>query len=429
MGNSNQPIAARSAALRRLLVLTGAMLCVSSCSAGASASPGSAGPRATPAAAAATTSPAVEPPTLASGFRTVSGMNAFTVSKLTPAKRDDQLAAMAADGVRVLRSDAVWNQIEPRPPGPTGHIYQWAGYDQWVSALATHHLTWEPLIDFTVGWAKTCPGYCAPTSNSTYATFAQAIAARYGPNGSFWAQNPQLPNDPVHFFEIWDEEDNSTFYIPPARFATMYSSARAAIHAVDPTASVIVGGLSDDSRLPGYDPSKDYPAVYAYRMFAADPGLKSNVDAFGLHPYAATAADVVDWTIHFRRVLDSIGEASVPIDITEIGWTTGDATREAWRASMMSAVANELSRSDCGIRLLAPYDWVNLGVESSNDFGLVDSTALTTTLRPAGLSWFKSLNRAATMPELRLCDPAKPRPIAIIGRRHKPHHRRAEHQR
>ena len=164
----------------------------------------------------------------------------------------------------------------------------------------------------------------------------------------------------------------------------MYSAARAAIHAADPTASVIVGGLSDDSLLPGYNPSKDYPAVYAYRMFAADPGLKGNVDAFGLHPYAATAADVVKWTIHFRQVLDSIGEASAPIDITEIGWTTGDAAREAWRASMMGAVANELSRSDCGIRLLAPYDWVNPEVDSSSDFGLIDFTGLTTRLRPAG---------------------------------------------
>jgi hypothetical protein len=409
MGNSKQPIAERSGGLRPLLVLTAAMLCVTSCSAGASASPSSAGPRATPATATAMTSPAVEPPSFASGFRTVSGMNGFTVFKLTPVRRDDQLAAMAADGVRVVRSDAVWNQIEPVAPGPTGPIYQWAGYDQWVSALATHHLTWEPLIDFTVGWAKTCPGYCAPTSDSTYATFAQAIAARYGPNGSFWAQNPQLPYYPTHFFEIWDEEDNSTFYIPPARFATMYTAARAAIRAVDPTASVIVGGLSDDSRLPGYKPSKDYPAVYAYQMFAADPGLKGNVDAFGLHPYAATAAAVVNWTIHFRHVLDSIGEASVPLDITEIGWTSGDATREAWRASMMGAVADELSRSDCGIRLLAPYDWVNPGVASWSDFGLIDSTGLTTTLRPAGLSWFKALNQAAAMPELRLCDPPKPR--------------------
>lgn len=422
MGTATRTIRAGAGLVRRTLIVLLALGCAGS--SGASASPAPAGPPSTPTTA---TRPAVDAPTLTSGFRAVSAINGFTVYRLSPVQRDEQLAAIENAGVEVVRSDAVWDQVEPLAPGPTGHIYGWAGYDQWVSALATHDLTWQPLVDYSAGWAKTCPGFCAPTSDSIYATFAQAIAARYGANGTFWAHNPRLPYLPARLFEIWNEENTSTFYIPPARFATLYSAARTAIHAVDPTASVILGGLSDDTLVPAYDPSKDDPAVYAYQMFAADPGLRGNVDAFGLHPYALTAGDAVDWTVHFRQVLDQIGEGSAPIDITEIGWTTGDAVREAWRASTMGAFASVLSRSDCGIRLLAPYTWVDPGVASASDFGLVDSTALDTNLRPAGTAWFKALGQAASMPELRLCHPAsaKPKPKKPRGPKRQPkrHHR------
>jgi hypothetical protein len=404
----------------RLIAVVVAFAWLVAC-AGASASLNPAGPAATD---AASDTPAVFPPKLASDFRAVPGMNGWTVFKLSPPQRDQQLAAMEADGVKVVRSDSPWNEIEPVPPGPTGHIYQWSGFDSWVSTLAKHHLTWEPLVDFSVWWAKTCSGNCAPTTDSTYATFAQAIAAKYGANGSFWVQNPQLPYYPVQIFEIWNEEASQTFWVPPPRFATLYSASRAAIHAVDPTASVIVGGLADDSQ--SYNPSKDYPAAYVYQMFTADPGLRGNVDGFGLHPYGTTAVDAVNWTIHFRRVLDQLGEATAPIDITELGWTTGNASRETWRAGTMSTVALELSRSDCGIRLFEPYDWVNPGVDPPSDFGLIDPTALNTTLRPAGAAWFKALEEAATMPALPLCHPVIPKPRTERVRHHM---RAAKHRR
>jgi hypothetical protein len=420
MGNSTQPIANRSGSRRGLLALTVALLSLASCSA-ASASPSPAGPRAD--AAPATTNSATA--TLASGFRTVSGMNGWTVFTMSPVQRNQQLAAMAAQGVKVVRSDAPWAYIEPAPPGPTGPVYDWAGFDQWVTALADDQMTWEPLIDFSVWWAKTCSGDCPPTSDSTYATYAAAIAARYGPNGTFWSQNPNVPYFPVQMFELWDEENDPTFYVAPARFATLYTAAHNAIHAVDPTASVVLGGLADDSQ--SYNPSQDYPAVYVYQMFQADPALKGHVDAFGLHPYGTTGTDAIKWTIHFRQVLDQLGESAVPIDITELGWTSGDSDRETWRAWMMTTAASELSRSDCGIRLLAPYDWVNPGADSSSDFGLVGSTGLTTTLRPAGTAWFKSLSQAAALPELNLCGPPPAPPKA--HNHHKPKKHKRKHKR
>lgn len=337
---------------------------------------------------------------------TISAMNAFAASQLPPAEFNHQLAAMAANGVRVVRADAVWADIEPEPPGPSGHDWQFDETDALETALAEHHLTWEPLIDFSVWWAKTCSGFCAPTNDSTYAAFAQAIAARYGAGGSFWKEHPQLPYYPAQIFEIWDEENNSTFYIDPATYAGLYLASRQAIDAVDSNAQVIVGGLADDSS--NYSAATDYPSWYVIEMFASDPQLRGNVDGFGLHPYGTSESDVVDWVVDFRRTLNTLGEGSVPIDITELGWDT-DSTRESWRAWEMLEVAIALAHSNCGIRLLAPYDWASPQVPSEpGDFGLVGRSGASTTLRPAGVGWFHGLAVAASRPEQQLCGSTVP---------------------
>lgn len=333
-----------------------------------------------------------------------SGMNGWTVLQLPAPQRDLQLAAMQAHGVQVLRSDVPWADVQPDPSESSGSSWQWATTDAWVSAMAGHGLTWEPLLDYSAWWATRCIGMCAPASDAAFAAFAQAVAARYGSGGSFWSEHPELPYRPSTMFEICNEENVGSSWIPPAQFARLYAAARAAIHAVDPVASVIVGGLADDSSV--YQAAEDYPSEYVLLMFAADPLLEGNVDGFALHPYGASAYDVERWTVSFRHTLDLLGEGTAPIYITEFGWTTGTASRESWRGSMMQTVATSLSRSDCGIRLIEPYDWVG-PAKATADFGLVDSPdGSDAGLRPAGTAWFDGLESAASLPKLALCSGA-----------------------
>ncbi len=331
----------------------------------------------------------------------ISAVNGATASQLPLTELGPQLAAMQAHGVTTVRSDAAWGQIEPTPPGLLGHLYQWATTDAWVAALAAHHLTWEPVVDYSVWWAKTCPGFCAPSSNSTYATFAQAVAARYGAGGSFWAQNPQLPYEPAQIFEIWNEENVSTYSIPAAQYGPLYSAARTAIHAVDPGAAVIIGGLADDGQ--SFNASQDYPKWFINQLFTADPGLVGQVDGFGLHPYGASASDVEQWVVDFRKALLPWNEGSAPIYVTEFGWQTGITTAENWRAQQMTSVALTLSNSNCGIALIAPYTWIVPLSLNQGDFGLLDRSGLSTTLRPAGTAWFSGLGQAARQPVQTLC--------------------------
>jgi len=339
------------------------------------------------------------------GAHVIVAINGFSAHALPNLTLDQQLGAIRAHGTTVVRADAPWANVEPNPPGQDGPQWQFSFLDHWVTTLASHQLRWEPLIDFSVWWARTCPNFCPPASDETYASFAQAIAQRYGSKGTFWSQHPELTYLPAQIFEIWNEENSVTFWSSgpdPKRYANLYLAARHAIREVDPSASVIVGGLTTNGG--SYDVHRDSAGRFVKGMLAAVHALRGRVDGFGFHPYGSGPQDVLNWVVHFRQVLDSLGESSAPIDITEFGWPAGDIATEALRASSMRYLGLELAHSNCGIRLLAPYDWINpLVADEPGDFGFVDRTGLDTTLRPAGLGWFQGLAQAATRPKVLLC--------------------------
>jgi hypothetical protein len=271
-----------------------------------------------------------------------------------PAHWDAPLRAVHASGLRLARTDAFWMWAERFPPVHGVHHYDWAWLDSVAKALASHRLRWLPILDYSAIWAASLPTdyHSPPTSNADYAAYASAFAARYGRGGSFWAQHPTLPRLPVTAYEIWNEPNNGRWFWRPkadaARYADMYLRARAAIHAVDARATVVVGGLVAR-------PS------YVEAMYAARPDLRGNVDAIGWHAYAPTVTGLVDGVRDLRATLELVGAADLPVHITELGWPTSgkDPTvlPERARAAALEAAAARLARSDCGIRAVIAYTW------------------------------------------------------------------------
>jgi cellulase (glycosyl hydrolase family 5) len=350
---------------------------------GAVAAPGAA------AAAAPAPSPADTIP--------VSAMNGWSLHGLSPADLNAQLALMQSAGVTLLRVDASWSSIEPNAPALAGPRYSFGTMDAEVADLAAHQIRWLPIVDYSAPWAGSVSGdwRSAPTSNAQFAAFAAAIAARYGADGSFWAQNPQVPYLPVQTYEIWNEENASYYWDngpDPGAYATLYLAARAAIRAIDPQAQVAIGGLTN--------PRQGMSALaFLSGMFQAVPGLVGSVDAVGIHPYAANGTGTVQFVVQVRQLLDSVGQSAVPIDVTEFGWQTGSATVEQRRAANMTAVAQALGNSNCGIGLLAPYDWTDPSYITNGDWGLAGSDGV----RPAGTAWFTALAGDASGNVNRLC--------------------------
>jgi hypothetical protein len=58
-----------------------------------------------------------------------------------------------------------------------------------------------------------------------------------------------------------------------------------------------------------------------------------------------------------RRILDELGGSSVPLHITEVGWTT-TRTPEAVRARWLARLARDLPRSGCKVEVLLPHTWL-----------------------------------------------------------------------
>jgi hypothetical protein len=282
------------------------------------------------------------------------GVNGWYLLWVMPQSQwDAQLAAMAADDVKVVRADAFWSSVEPAKPTGSTHRYNWSATDAIVGALARHGMQWLPIADYSAPWAESAAGNekSAPGDVASYAAFAAALVTRYGSSGSFWKANPGLTPQPISAVEIWNEENLSGTYVAPASYATLYEAARAAIHDVNPSVEAIVGGLGNPAD------------QYIDQMYSALGG-PGKIDAVADHPYDLTPADTIADVKKLRLALDTHGDANVPIDMTEFGWPTeGSASwtqdqSDSQRAADLTQVINALGSSDCGVQRILPYSWV-----------------------------------------------------------------------
>jgi hypothetical protein len=292
------------------------------------------------------------------------GVNPGDLFKQPQAQWDTHLQAIADDGVQVVRMGAWWSDLEPGPPVNGVHNYSWGDVDKQVAALARHNLQWEPLLCFSATWGSTIPGDYngAPDGTENFSLFAAALAKRYGPGGSFWAEHPELPALPITAYEVWNEENAKVYWHPstPEDYADLYAATRSAIHGVDANASVIVGGLAAANSGSVLD-----PADFLRKMVAHRPDLKGNMDAVALHPYARDPQGVYDKIAAFRRDLDAIAGPGIPVELTEIGWSTTDVS-ESKRADYLQELASTLPRTDCGLDRMTAYAWLGPEQDSSD---------------------------------------------------------------
>lgn len=308
------------------------------------------------------------PPALAAPATPLLGLN---VNRLlldrtySPAQIDAQLSALARTGARDARTDALWEAAEPAAPIGGVHHYDWAFSDRIASALARHGLRWLPIIDYTAGWAQSIPGqdHSPPRSASSYAAYAGAFAARYGPGGSFWAEHPMIAPRPVTTYEIWNEPDGGHFWLPgpqPGRYASLYAAARSAIKAADPAGRVLIGGLSN-------------PPVFLPAMLAAEPGLRGHIDGVAVHPYGPTPLAILAALKTDRTLLRSLGLPDVPLYVTEFGWVSRPRGAQDWipprlRPGYIRTSFQTLAHSDCAIAGVILYTWVTPELDPANEY-------------------------------------------------------------
>jgi hypothetical protein len=221
-------------------------------------------------------------------FGTVLNVEATNPSSVSDAELDQQMALMARSGVESLRVFFPWSDIEKQRQG----VFNWARADREVAAAARHRIMILANVLTTPVWASERPNAeyplrFPPRQPGLYAEFMRQLIQRYGPKGTFWAQNPGVPKVPIRNWQIWNEQMAPWFWSsrPWARsYTKMLKVAYRTIKRADRRATVVAGSFV------GVGPYTQWAGVRdLYRA-----GAKRYFDQIAVHPFTNNPKSVKD---------------------------------------------------------------------------------------------------------------------------------------
>jgi hypothetical protein len=297
---------------------------------------------------------------------------------------DRQARWMRRAGATAIGLTFVWAHAQPTRDGPL----RWEAIDAQVRAAARWRLAIHPVIITAPAWARLDPSreFSPPADADAYAAFCAELVRRYGPGGTFWAQNPGLPALPIRSWQVWNEPVGGVGDATPSvfwpdssplqtRYVPLLRAASAAIHDADAGAQVVLAALVGRS--------------WQTLQLIYDTGARGTFDAVALHPYTAKPQNVVRIVRSVRATMRRNGDGALPIQITELGWPAFDAAdvralgeakaaraQAWWLGETFSRLTAQ--RRALNLQLLLWYTWVGRdrsGQDAFDHSGLVQLRA------------------------------------------------------
>jgi hypothetical protein len=140
------------------------------------------------------------------------------------------------------------------------------------------------------------------------------------------------------------------------------------------------------------------PTTFLPAMLGARPQLKGHIDGVAIHPYGSPTV-VLEKVRADREALTALGLATVPMYVTEFGWTTHPAgalnyVPAGLRPAYITRTLAALGHLDCGIAASLLYTWVTperdandsqdwYGIHAASGGSTPDSAAFAAGLRRA----------------------------------------------
>jgi hypothetical protein len=297
----------------------------------------------------------------------------------TPVNLDSQFGSMVTNGVQTVRVAFNWASAQPYekmsqvPSEDQEEFTNVAGRptdfqitDQVVSEAAKHRMTVLPTVLYAPSWdARTNRhGVGYPKRTAPYGAFLTALIHRYGPHGSFWAQNPGLPKIPIRTWQIWNEP-NLAFYWPQpfaSSYVALVRQAHSSIKRADPGAKVMLGALTNQAW-------KGLEAVDKVR------GAESLFDIVSVNGFTKRPYDVMFYLNIVRRAMNSHGQKKLPLVASEISWPSAKGkspqhfdfnVTEAGQARNIAALLPMLGQQRKILGLTAFYWYTWMGAEDHN---------------------------------------------------------------
>jgi hypothetical protein len=263
------------------------------------------------------------------------------------AAQDTQWGTMASSGIEAVRGTFSWADAQRGP----GQAFDFRRSDRMVRLAAAHGLTLLPVVQYVPAWARayrkrpTSP----PRREADYTAYLGALVARYGPSGSFWAENPALPRSPVREWQIWNEPHLLNYWDAPPRsrwgsprgYVRLLKASHRAIKAADPGAKVVLAGLT---QLAWNELTKLYRA-----------GARRYFEVATLQTFPQTPARALRATRLFRRAMVRAGDRRKPMYITEITWPASKGRTKGIRFQRQETDKGMARRLTQALRLLGRH--------------------------------------------------------------------------
>jgi hypothetical protein len=215
---------------------------------------------------------------------------------------------MARSGVESARVIFDWSEAQRAPAvAPSFHES-----DPVVARAAAHGIDLMPVVMYTPRWARRVPGekHSAPVDARDYAAYLTALVARYGANGTFWTERPDLPRRPVEVWQVWNEPDMEYQFVPRKNWQQAYGkllrTAREAIRAADPAARVALAAVTNFS-------------WRSLRSLYDEGNIRGSFDLVALNAYTREPDNLVEIVRRGRKVMQARGDGKLPIRVTEFG--------------------------------------------------------------------------------------------------------------
>lgn len=248
----------------------------------------------------------------------------------------EQFQRLKAGGVDSIRVPVSWALVQ----SSEGAAPNWTSVDPVVAGATAAGIQVLPFVYAAPSWAvpvdrrwnspRNLPVRTA-SQRSSWQAFVTQVVARYGPGGSFWAENPGLPARPLRTWQVWNEQNFKYFVARPnpVEYGKLVKLSYTAIKAVDPGARIILGGMFSrpNEATHNFKPPQAYFAAdFLSQMYEKTPGIKSKFQGVALHPYTSNFKRLTPYIEEFRDVLEANRDAAKLLWITELGWSSDKPT-------------------------------------------------------------------------------------------------------
>jgi hypothetical protein len=304
----------------------------------------------------------------------------FVFGTDAPIDLSQQFNLMVSSGVESVRAVFSWAAAQPfKTPADVpvdqqdrfattvgGVPTDFSTTDQIVGDAAQRHLTVLPIVLYSPIWDARANrnGFEPPQRTAPYASYLTALIGRYGPHGSYWRSHPGVPKVPIRMWQIWNEQNLSTYWTQPfaKTYVPLLKAAHDAIKKADPGAKVVLGALTNTAWT-------SLGQVYRVK------GARSLFDVVAFNGFTKHVSGVLAYMRLTRRAMSHFKDGKKPLIASEVSWPSAQGksrdqfdfdTTEAGQARNIAAVMPMLGAERTQLRLIAFYIYTWVGPEGKD---------------------------------------------------------------